>query len=175
MEEIWKQVRGYEGRYEVSNLGRVRSFAQSKKGKIISGSLSKKGYVMVKLYNGFRAKKTCPVHRLVATAFIPNPNDLPQVNHKDENKENNCVENLEWCTNDYNTHYGTKIARVAAKLRCCPTTSKKIFSIDSNGVKQFYDSINEAARQTGLLRPNITKVLMGRRHTCGGLHWCYVE
>ena len=175
MEEIWKQICGYEGRYEVSNLGRIKSFAQSKKGKLVSGSLSKKGYVMVKLYDNNGVHKTCPVHRLVAIAFIPNPNNLPQVNHKDENKENNCVENLEWCTNDYNIHYGTKIARGAEKLRCCPSTSKKIFSIDSNGIKHFYDSIGEAQRQTGLFHANIVRALKGRRPRCGGLVWRYAE
>lgn len=175
MEEIWKQISGYEGRYEVSNLGKVRSYAQNKKGKFVSGSLSKKGYIMVKLYDSNGVNKTYPVHRLVAKAFIPNPKNLPQVNHKDENKENNSIENLEWCTNDYNIHYGTKIARTTAKLRCCPSTSKKIFSIDSNGMKKFYNSIGEAARQTGLIHPNIIKVLKGERHTCGGLNWCYAE
>lgn len=77
MEEIWKQISGYEGRYEVSNLGKVRSYAQNKKGKFVSGSLFKKGYVMVKLYDSNGVKKTYPVHRLVAKAFIPNPNNLP--------------------------------------------------------------------------------------------------
>lgn len=175
MKEIWKQIPGYEDRYEISNLGRVRSFVQSKGGKIIFGSPSKKGYIIIKLYNKFHKSKTYPIHRLVAQSFIPNPENLPQVNHKDENKENNSVNNLEWCTNEYNATYGTKISRVAEKLRCCPSTSKRVYSIDSNGVKRFFESIGEAERQTGPFHGNIVRALKGRRPSCGGFKWCYAS
>lgn len=120
--EEWKDVPGYLGYYQISNLGRVKSlnrtivYSPSKfypngrvrvlKEKILTPSVDKKGYEFVQLFiNGnYRSKK---IHRLVAEVFIPNPNNLEQVNHKDENKKNNKVSNLEWCTLIYNINYGT--------------------------------------------------------------------
>ena len=118
MEEIWKPVIGYEGLYEVSNLGRVRSVDRLvnysngqihlHKGRILSpGVTDKLGYLQVALCNNGKIKHKM-VYRLVAEAFIPNPDNLPQVNHKDENAFNNCVDNLEWCTIEYNINYGTR-------------------------------------------------------------------
>lgn len=121
MEEIWKPVKGFEGYYEVSNLGNVRSIdrivldtvrncERLLKGKILTQRDNGSGYKIVmfckehKLYNKY-------VHRLVSEAFIPNPDNLPQINHKDEVKSNNCVDNLEWCTQLYNNEYGTKKKR----------------------------------------------------------------
>lgn len=122
MTEIWKDIAGYEGLYQVSNLGSVKSidrkvfgkehlFVQFKKGKIKKAHLSGKGYLKVVLYKENKPKR-CYVHRLVAETFLNNPNNLPQVNHKDENKLNNNVSNLEWCTNKYNCNYGTKNERM---------------------------------------------------------------
>ena len=94
--EIWKQVEGYEGRYEVSSYGRVKSFAQdSKNGKIKYGHLTHRGYRHILLYDGKGGKKWHLIHRLVAQAFIPNPDNLPQVNHIDGNKHNHRLENLQ--------------------------------------------------------------------------------
>ena len=119
-EEIWRPVVGYEGLYEVSSYGRVRSldrYVKGKsesyrliKGKVLSGSITKDGYVrcLIKV-NG--VGRSYFVHRLVAEAFIPNPDNLPQVNHKDEDKTNNNVDNLEWCDAKYNNNYGTAIER----------------------------------------------------------------
>lgn len=112
MEEIWKDIEGYEG-YQVSNLGRVRSF-KHKNVRILS-TKNRGGYRQVQLCKD-STKKLCYVHRLVAEAFIPNPDDLPQVNHKDENKANNFVNNLEWCTAKYNLSYGTGRLRAATKI-----------------------------------------------------------
>ena len=99
--EEWKNVIGYEGLYEVSNIGNVRNV---KRNTLLRLSKNQ-GYIQVWLYkNGIRAG--LKVHRLVAEAFLPNPDNLPQVNHKDEDKTNNRVENLEWCTAKYNTNYG---------------------------------------------------------------------
>ena len=172
--EVWKEIEGYEGRYEVSNLGRIKSYAQDRNnGKIKIGNPTFKGYRSIALFDRNGCKTYYPVHRLVATAFLENPNNLPQVNHKDENKANNCVDNLEWCTNDYNAHYGTKIERVSEANKCCPTTSIRICSIDKLGVKTYYDSIGEAERQTGCSHSNIVRTLKGRTKRCGGMQWFY--
>ena len=106
--EIWKDIEGYEGLYQISNKGRVKSLGNNKnrKEKILSCKPNNKGYLRVNLYKNGK-KKHFSVHRLVAIAFIPNPNNLLEVNHKDENKENNHVKNLEWCTSEYNNNYGT--------------------------------------------------------------------
>ena len=106
MEEVWKKIPNYEN-YDVSNLGKIRN---SKTSILRKTSIFRTGYEMVVLFkNGKR--KNCSVHRLVAEAFIPNPNNLPEVNHKDEIKTNNFVDNLEWCTRIYNENYGTGIKR----------------------------------------------------------------
>ena len=119
--EIWKPVAGYEGRYEISNHGRVKSCKRFRSGKgnadtligerLLVASHDHSGYLKVCLRNGSRSQNHS-VHQLVARAFIDNPNDYDQVNHKDENKENNYVSNLEWCTAAYNNIYGTRIERV---------------------------------------------------------------
>lgn len=124
MEEVWKVIPGYDGAYEVSSLGRVRSFKR-KKCKILIQRPATGGYLYVFLcknnkVTGYR------VHRLVASAFIPNPDGLPQVNHKDENIKNNCVNNLEWVTPEYNRSYGTRNQRIANTLK------KKIDKFDKN-------------------------------------------
>ena len=173
MKEEWKQIDGYEGKYEVSNLGRIKSFAQNKNGKIKNGYLDAKGYLSIHLYKGPCQGKRFKIHRLVAETFIPNPNGYPQINHKDENKTNNCVNNLEWCDNTYNARYGTKAKRAGLKNRCCKTTSEEIYSIDANGNIVHYGSIGEAERITGSSHCNIVRTLKGKTKHCGGLKWYY--
>ena len=120
IEEIWRPIEGYEGLYEVSNTGRVRSVDRYVKtcygsyrlykGKVLSLVITSYGYFVVSLhFNG--KQNTIKVHRIVAQAFIPNPDNLPEVNHKDEVKTNNNVDNLEWCDSKYNNSYGSKIER----------------------------------------------------------------
>lgn len=127
MEEIWKDVVGYEGLYLISNLGRVKSVARqckTKDGKLrhVSERIRKQhvtnnGYYYVQLHNNGKRKKI-KVYRMVAQAFIPNPNNYPQVNHKDEDKSNNTLSNLEWCTQYYNNHYNDGYARrMASKAK----------------------------------------------------------
>lgn len=119
MIEEWRDIEGYEGFYQVSNLGRVKSLARvvmrsDGKPNPVNEKILKYGmnrdYCAVVLCKD-RKKKMYKVHRLVAMAFLSNPHNLPEVNHKDENKKNNCVDNLEWCTSKYNTNYGTCIER----------------------------------------------------------------
>lgn len=126
MEEIWKDIEGYEGWYQVSNLGRVRSVERYVNYKKTGLSFRKSRILKLKSdYYGYRSVnlsvnckvKTYKVHRLVAQAFIPNPNNLPCINHKDENKSNNFVSNLEWCSIAYNNTYGTRIERTQATYK----------------------------------------------------------
>ena len=174
MEEIWKPISGYEGKYEISNLGRIKSYAQKNRaGRITEGYEDKKGYRNIYLYKKPQCGKWHKIHRLVAMTFIPNPDNLPQVNHKDENKSNNCVDNLEWCDNNYNNHYGTRAQRAAESNKNCPTTSKKVYSVDADGHIEHYVSIGEAERITGLYHGNIVRTLKGRTPRCGGLKWYY--
>lgn len=109
--EEWRDIPGYEGLYQVSSLGRVKSL-HFNKWKIISQRIRGKGYYAVTLCKN-KSQKDFYVHRLVAEAFIPNPNNLPQVNHKSEVKMDNFVDNLEWCDNLYNINFGTRTERSA--------------------------------------------------------------
>lgn len=132
MKEIRKDIKGYEGLYQVSNLGRVKSFRGSTKfGKpkefILKPYLNNSGYCVVTLYIDSCKKHKFQVHRLVAEMFINNPQGLPCVNHKDEDKTNNCVSNLEWCTYQYNNNYGT------ARVRAVDTISKPIEQMTLEG------------------------------------------
>lgn len=120
-EEIWKDIEGYEGLYQVSNMGKVRSVdridctGHRLNGKILRPRMNSGGYLLVNLHNEGE-QKTFTVHRLVAQAFIPNPEGLPQINHKDEDKTNNIVDNIEYCDRKYNCNYGTRNERVAKNM-----------------------------------------------------------
>lgn len=130
--EIWKDIPNYEGLYQASNFGRIRSldkviknrgknqygstFDIIKKGKILKQRLNKGGYLKVYLIKEGKSK-TFIAHRLIALTFIPNPNNYKIVNHKDENKTNNNIDNLEWCTQSYNINYGSRNEKAAEKLK----------------------------------------------------------
>lgn len=134
MNEIWKDVKGFEGLYQVSNLGRVRSLDRRKnnhffRGRILRQPKDKDGYCLVTLNDGKRSKMG-RVHRLVALAFIPNPENLPEVNHIDENKENNRIDNLEWCTTKYNLTYGSRKGMMSGtKNNHAKLTEKEVVEI----------------------------------------------
>lgn len=125
-------------------------------------------------------RKHKKIHRLVAEAFIPNPENKPLINHKDENKANNCVENLEYCTHKYNVNYGTRNNRAGMKISKSlinnPKTTKKVFQYDLNGIfiKEWI-SATEAQRQLGIKQPLIVRVCKGRRKSTGGFIWKYAE
>lgn len=156
MNEIWKDIEGFEGYYQISNLGRVKSFCQptqyrKPKEHILKPSISNTGYCQVTLYKDTKRKKFL-VHRLVAFAFVPNPNDYPHINHKDENKLNNSAENLEWCTALYNNRYGT------AKIRSIETRRKPVeqLTLDGTSIAKYY-SIKVASDLLGFDRTRIQK------------------
>ena len=115
--EEWRDIEGYEGLYQISSLGRVKSFPRpTTPGGILKTIKRKDGYCSIKLSKNGKVKKVL-VHRLVAKAFIPNTNNLPIINHKDENPLNNNVDNLEWCDNKYNGNYGTVKERIGQASR----------------------------------------------------------
>ena len=168
MNEEWRDIEGYEGLYQISNLGRVRSLnCRGHKGciGILTPRLDGKGYEMVALYKEGKARNI-KVHRLVAQAFIPNPNNYPQVNHKDENKTNNDVKNLEWCTNEYNHNYGTRNERVGKSL------SKKVICITTG---EIFNSMREACRKYNISVGSMTECCQGKRKTVGGYKWEYFK
>ena len=158
--EYWKPVVGYEGLYEVSNWGRVKSLKFGKE-RILKQSI-RHGYYIVSLWKNGKGK-TYSVHRLVAEAFIDNPDNLPCVNHKDENKQNNVVSNLEWCTHEYNNTYGTRIERC----------SKPVLQYDLNGnlIKE-WKSLHECGRN-GFNQGDICKCCNGERKTHQNFIWRY--
>ena len=152
MKEVWKDIKGYEGLYQISNLGRVKRVTT---GRILKGGKDKDGYLMVKLYkNNIRSNKK--IHRLVAEAFIPNPENKPQVNHADENKTNNSLDNLEWMTAKENINHGTHNERVS-KTMSIPIIATNLKTGES---QEFYGA-SECARQLGLYQQHISAVLKG--------------
>lgn len=166
MEEIWKEVPGFEGLYQVSNYGQIRSTPRrGTTGGIMKGHIDKKGYINITLRKD-GAQYTQKLHRLIAITFIPNPNNYPEVNHKDENKQNNRVDNLEWCTTSYNHEYGTRTVR--ASTRC----GKPIRCVET-GIE--YQGAKWASKELSIDSSGITKALKNLNRTCGGYHWQYVE
>jgi len=168
--EEWRDIKGYIGHYQVSNFGNVRSI---KNGKFLTlkqyKEKGKRGYLDVYLRIP-GSKKTKKVHRLVAEAFIPNPNNCLELNHKDENKENNCVENLEWCDRIYNNNYGTKNLRSSVKL------SVKVEQYDLSGnYIASYDSQIEASRKTGCPQSSISNCIHGKNKSSKNYIWKLVK
>ena len=153
------------GLYQVSNLGRVKSLGNSKtrKEKILKPEI-RTGYYSVNLCKSGKRKKH-RVHRLVAQAFIENPKNLPVINHIDENKLNNCVENLEWCTHEYNMNC---YAENHPEAIICSQQSVYCFDLD-----QYFKSASEAAVHTGVCRTSIVKACRGQLNSAGGKLWCY--
>lgn len=184
MEEIWKNIKGYEGLYQVSNLGRVKSLDRYmnnkhgtktlKKGRILINSLVKRtGYLRVSLSkNGKFISKS--IHQLVATAFIPNPNYYDQINHKDENKANNCINNLEWCDSKYNNNYGNHSLKISLTRKKNQKGSKKVYQYDlDNNFIKVWDSTREVARIFNINNCAISRCCRGKQKTSCGFVWKY--
>lgn len=159
MNEIYKDIQGYEGKYQISNLGNVYSLITN---KILKPQKNIHGYLKVGLYKNGKCK-IFNIHNLVANAFIENPNNYKYVNHKDENKTNNRVENLEFCSFYYNLMYGTRVQRIAKK------NNKPIlqFDLEGNFIKE-YESITQASKELNNSLNNISQCCLGRSRTSKG-------
>lgn len=169
-----KPIKNYE-RYYVSKLGHVFTIGRTSQLKEIAPCKTPKGYLKVWLYkNGKR--KMFYIHRLVAQAFLENPEALPMVNHKDEDKSNNTVENLEWCDVQYNTHYGTRVQRIASKNLNDPSRSKEVAMYDKTGVfLKKYPSLCEARRDTNISDRLISSCCRGYRKSAKGYIFAYAN
>ena len=204
--EEWRDIKGYEGKYQVSNLGRVKSLKDSHgnyREKILSNTPTKDGYLTVGLYKKGKSKPY-KVHRLVAEAFIENTNNHPIINHKDENKQNNRVDNLEWCTYQYNNTYGTRTKRQSEKMKGVnhpmygkhhTENTKNKISISNKGKSpsnrrkvqcittgKIFKSIKEAAEYYSIIRQDISKCCKGKLESTGKhpdtgekLVWKYID
>lgn len=179
--EIWKDIEGFNGKFAISNKGRVLSKARDvsnctgtihKKDYILKQRTDYKGYMRIDLGN----KKMLAVHRLVAKAFIPNPEGKPQVNHIDGDKTNNNVENLEWCTNQENQLHAVRMGLNDHSKYDSGKPKRKVLQIDmkTNEVIKIFNSISEAAKAVGQKNPsNIGGVCRGERKSVGGYFWKY--
>lgn len=182
-QEIWKDVVGFEGKYQISNYGRIKRLTyaiirsngkkQTWKEKILNPTKDASGYYGIRSCTKNNIKNgtmiTLRIHRLVAEAFIPNPNNYNHINHIDGNKLNNRVDNLEWCTNEYNI-------KMAWKDGLCDGCKKKInqYDLDGNFIRS-YESAREAERIGGFRNQNIAHCCMGRYKSSGGYIWRYAD
>ena len=167
-EEIWCPIKGYEGQYQVSDQGRVRSLKSGKE-RVLNPVSDKDGYLQVSLYKNGEQKK-CKVHRLVAQTFIPNPNNLQEVNHKDEDKTNNYVQNLEWCDVKYNINYGTRTKRQAEKL------SNPVLQYTKYGVfVREWKSTRDVERNLGYFHSYISNCCNGKCKSAYDFIWKFKD
>lgn len=178
MKEIWKDIDGFEGLYQVSNLGNVKSLSRTIRAntcgvrilpeRLLAKCVSSCGYYVVILCK-YGKHYTRMVHRLVAMAFIDNPNNEKEVNHKDENKLNNCAQNLEWCDRRYNANYGTGAGR------CGKQKWKPVVMLNKNTKRpiRVFESLKKASSITGIDDRSISSACRGRIKTAGGFCWKY--
>ena len=177
MQEIWKDIKGYEGWYQVSNFGNVRSvdregFRNGRscrfKGQSITPLRHDRGYLEVGLYKDGKEKRVY-IHRLVAEAFIDNPLSLPSVNHKNEDKTDNSVYNLEWCSYEYNDNYGTRNERV---LETRAEMAKPFLCVENQKVYKF---ASVASKELCLSHSKVCEVLNGKYNHTKGYHFVYID
>lgn len=168
MREIWKKIRDYDD-YFVSNLGKVKSLKNSQE-KILKPSLSNSKYLQVVLCKNGKTKNHF-IHKLVANEFLENKNNYKEINHIDENKLNNCADNLEWCTRTYNMNYGN----IKKRQSECKKIKVAKYTINGELIK-IYKSIKEASSENNLKSTNIVKCCKHKEHcnTCGNYKWEYV-
>ena len=168
MKEIWKTINGFNN-YQISSLGRVRSITT---GKVLNGTADENGYLKVRLYKAGKGY-TINIHRLVAKNFIPNPENYPCINHRDEVKTNNSIENLEWCSYQYNNCYGTRNERAAKTMLGNKNSDKPVKCIETSEV---FECTADAARKYGLERCAVSNAANPNQtqRTAGGYTWCYI-
>lgn len=176
--EIWKDIKGYEGLYQVSNLGRVKSLRNrsNHKSELVLKQSVVMGYSVVSLSKD-SVEKSYKVHRLVANAFIENPNNRPQINHKDGNKQNNTVENLEWVTAKENIKHAFRTGLTHAQKGAENSRSRAVMQIDTNTGKTIsvYNGLREAERETWIPHGNIGRVAQHKWLSAGGYRWEYAD
>ena len=172
-EEIWCTINGYEGQYQVSDQGRVRSLKFGKE-RIRKPIRNTQGYLQVDLWKNGDIKNWL-VHRLVAQAFIPNPDNLPQVNHKDEDKENNSVQNLEWCDGKYNINYGTRIQRVSDKMTNGKLSKPVLQYTKSGKLVREWKSARDVERNLGYFHNYISNCCNGKCRFAYGYIWKFKD
>jgi len=168
MKEIWKKINNYED-YEISNFGNARSLKNNNIKKL-KPSKSSSGYLQIVLCKNGKTKN-CFIHKLVAKTFLENKNNYLEVNHIDENKENNNVNNLEWCSRKYNMNYGN------IKIKQSNAKKKKVAKLNNNNeIIEIYESIKEASIKNNAQETNIAKCCKHKKHynTCKGYKWEYV-
>lgn len=191
MQEIWKSVKGYEGLYEVSNYGNVRSLAHTTEierngikikmphpSKILKPQKRQHGYLSVCLYGrgGKNGRfKQASVHRLVAEAFVPNPRNCEEVNHIDEDKQNNRADNLEWCTHKENSNHGTRGARIGHSNKHSEKRPKRpIAQFDEFGnLIEEFKSLADMQERTGLKKSNVCNSLY-KGQKAYGYYWKFI-
>lgn len=163
--ERWKVIEGTKDLYEVSETGKVRRVST---GQVLKPTINENGYCYVTLSIGEGRTIKRRVHRLVAEAFVKNPLGLAQINHKDENKQNNTADNLEWCTAGYNINYGTRNQRHAVKM------SRPVLQMNIEGaILKRWPSMTEAQRILGISKRNISRCCRGLQNTAYGYRWKY--
>lgn len=183
--EIWRDVVGYEGQYLISSLGRIKgidriarrgNFSVRVPGLIKKVSINNRGYYSITLCKDARYRHFV-IHKLVAQAFIPNPENKEYINHKDGNKLNNNINNLEWCTVSENNQHaydiGLKVGAALGKFGADNPSSKPVLLIARDNKIIEFAGIHEAARATGLNASSICAALRGRAESCGGYKWEY--
>jgi hypothetical protein len=183
MQEIYKDIKGYEGLYQISNLGNIRSLDRQSwngnswftlKGKQLSPADNGKGYLFVGLCKNGKIRSRCYIHRLVAETFLPNPNNKPCVNHIDGNKQNNCLSNLEWVTYEENNKHAYKTGLKQPTKK----TQKSVIATNLvTGEELYFDGIREAGRQLNIYHQSIQKICKGNtnRKSSHGYTFRYAE
>ena len=171
MQEIWKDIKGYEGLYQVNNFGNIKNT----KGLLIKQFDNHYGYLIVSLFKN-KKQKSFPVHRLVAINHIENPSNYEQVNHIDGNKLNNCVDNLEWCTRSQNQIHAFQNGLNRGYVRSSNPNSKKLNQYDLNGnfIKQ-WDCIKDAMDELNICRSSIHRCCTGKFKQSHGFVWRYAD
>ena len=165
MNEVWRDIEGYEGLYQVSDHGQVKSLRYDKIMKPVLNEVN--GYLRV-MMTGKEGRKNEYIHKLVAKTFIPNPHNLPEVNHKCEDRLDNRVSQIEWCNRAYNCNYGNRV-KGSKKVKPVAIVS------DSGTIQKVFKNATEAERETGVERRLIGFCCQGRTKTAGGLKWRYLE